>query len=136
MKARRITLVAAALASSVSSQTIGEMNGGKLLSACTNGDALQKGYCIGYMVGFRDGRSHSWTAARPAKNDARGKVVKGGYSSDAANTSKCPLPRLPHHQMREIFLNYIEDNPEIRYESAGSVITKSLWAAFPCEANF
>lgn len=137
MKARYKILIAAVgatLATGVASQPGGGMNGGTLLSICTNGDALQKGYCIGYVVGFREGRTLDWYVAHQPEPHAEDAMT---YDADEISTrpaDPCVPPRLPHHQMRDVVIDYILDHPETRYESAGSIIAESLRVAFPCES--
>ena len=131
MKARYVTLIAvfgAALSTGAASQPGGGMDGGTLLSICTNGDALQKGYCIGYVVGFREGRIVDWSVAHQQEFPAL----------DAAGlrpTDHCVPPRLPHHQMRDVVIDYMMDHPETQEESAGLIIAESLRVAFPCASG-
>ena len=133
MKARYITSIGVALATSVASQAISELDGRTLLSICTNGDALQKGYCFGYMVGYRDGK-----VAFPGQtsNALVDEVAKneGGFSTSQTYDS-CPFPRLPHHQMREIVVGYLNKHPEAWDKDAGFAVSNSLWNAFPCKSN-
>lgn len=135
MTARILNSAAAVLLSSIVSQAAAEMDGRTLADICTDGDALQLGYCMGYMAGYREGRDTTWQTVRAAKGLGSEPIENTEGFTDPLRSGRCVFPRLPNHQMREIVVNYISDHPEIWEESAGSAISKSLWSAFPCEEN-
>ena len=136
MKARYVIPIAAlgaTLVTSVASQTGGGMDGDTLLSICTNGDTLQKGYCIGYVAGFREGRTLDWHLANQHGLSTGAETQDSTSIMGLRHTTPCVPPRLPHHQMRDVVIDYMLDHPETRQQSAGSIITESLRVAFPCE---
>ena len=135
MTARILNSTTAVLVASIASQAAGEMNGRTLVDICTDGDALQRGYCMGYMAGYRDGKETTWHTVRTSKGLASQPIENAEEFFDRLCSGSCVFPRLPNHQMREIVVNYITDHPETWEESAGSAISKSLWGAFPCETN-
>ncbi len=135
MTARILNSAVAVLVASIASQAVAEMDGRTLVDICTDGDALQLGYCMGYMAGYRDGKDTTWHTVRASKELASEPIENAEEFSDPLRSDSCVFPRLPNHQMREIVVNYISDHPETWEESAGSAISKSLWSAFPCEEN-
>ena len=135
MTARIVNSAAAVLLASIASQAASEMDGRTLVDICTDGDALQLGYCMGYMAGYRDGKDTGWYTVRNPQGSLSEPVENGEGFSDPRRSGSCVFPRLPNHQMREIVVNYIMDHSEAWEESAGSAISKSLWGAFPCETK-
>ena len=135
MTARILNSTAAVFVASIASQAAAEMDGRTLVDICTDGDELQLGYCMGYMAGYRDGKDTTWHTVRTSEGLVSAPAKNGEGSSDPLGSGGCDFPRLPNHQMREIVVNYIMDHPEAWEESAGSVISKSLWGAFPCETK-
>ena len=135
MTARILKSAAVVLVASIASQAAAEMDGRTLVDICTDGDALQLGYCMGYMAGYREGKDTTWHTVRTSKGLASEPIENAEEFSDPLRSGSCVFPRLPNHQMREIVVNYITDHPETWEESAGSAISKSLWGAFPCETN-
>ena len=135
MKARYVILFAATLATSMVSQTEGGMDGGTLLNICTSEDALQKGYCIGYMVGYREGKSLNPSKAIMPRGLGSLNAEEDSGLSDTQIEESCVFPRLPHHQIRDVVINYIIQHPDTRNDSASSIITESLRVAFPCETG-
>ena len=135
MTARILNSAVAVLAASIASQAAAEMDGRTLVDICIDGDALQLGYCVGYMAGYREAKDSPWQAMRNPQGSLGEPVENGEGFPDLSRAGICVFPKLPNHQMREIVVNYIMDHPEVWEESAGSAISKSLWSAFPCEEN-
>ena len=134
MQARYLSaaIVGATLGTGAALQAGSGMDGDTLLGICTSGDALQKGYCIGYLAGYRDAGGWDRHAPQEPSDMGNGAETRGAEARTPGSSGYCVPPRLPHHQMREIVIAYIEEHPEDRHGSAGSIIARSLRMAFPC----
>ncbi|OOY11660.1 hypothetical protein BMG00_11190 [Thioclava marina] len=125
-----MTLMATAFAIPSAAQNLGRnLTGNEILSICEASDDLaREGFCIGYVDGLVEGMR--WGAAAPL-------VVSGVPASEVnqrvdALLSFCLPDGITVGQYRDVFVQYLRNNPETRHNSARALMQSALSKAFPC----
>ncbi len=118
------------MASSVSAQNV---TGNDILSACesTGDNQVQIGYCIGYITGAWEG-----TKGGAARVLMQAQPDASAAELDAlSNTflSVCYPSEATTSQAVDVFVRYLNNHPELRHQSARTLLVIAFNEAFPCE---
>ena len=95
-------------------------SGNDLLSDCGQKDSLHLGECLGYVTGVAD------SIDGPMKYSAQ--LKKGVIVRPRA----CLRDGVTAGQVRDVVVNWLEENPQLRDMSANSAVEFALSQAFPC----
>ena len=117
MKYRYSVLVAVCLALGVlvSGPARAAMTGNDLLSYCKRSGLFDAGICLGYIGG-------AWNTMQ-------------GYSSYKKiphSLRICSPEKVTIKQVKDVVVQYLEQNPNLRHVSGGLTIKFALQAAWPC----
>jgi hypothetical protein len=120
-------------ASPVSGQTI---TGNDVLSACEANDAgVQKGFCIGYIVGLWEGINWgAFVAFRSVGGFEQGGAAEANQFASMLLGSCVPVQG-ENSQIKDVMIRYLQDNPATRHESARGLMERAMAKAFPCTSE-
>ncbi|MGR3702286.1 MAG: Rap1a/Tai family immunity protein [Paracoccaceae bacterium] len=109
-----------------------QISGNALYDACKDvGDGVKLGFCIGYLIGATEGQS--WGAFVVLNQ------LDPTDSTEEANSrinmflSHCVPPDASNQQLRDVAMQYLEQNPAARHQPARGLIWQAYMNAFPCE---
>ena len=107
------------------------ISGNDLLSACETAADAQQGFCVGYIIGANEGLRLGAATAYI--------FVEAAPTTEEINNASdlilgwCALSEVENGQLKDVVVGYLQNHPEIRHESARSLIRSALVEAFPCQ---
>lgn len=110
----------------------GVLTGNQFLDGCEQPSPVGENFCVGYIVGLREGQKLGVFLALKALDlegsaaevDDFGRQILGDCMPVEAN----------YRQLRDIALQYLNQHPEQRHESARMLIWSAWLTAFGCVA--
>lgn len=103
-----------------------------LYDACTADTGEEQGFCVGYLIGFHEGRKFGSMTALNSTSSGVATADELDLIGDVL-AGYCLPPGVQYNQLFEIAINFMRDNPETRHETARSQVWQSFVEAFPCE---
>ena len=85
------------------------LTGNELLKRCEDNDAVQRAFCVGYVIGVAD-------------------MVEEGPSGLI-----CVATGVSNGQLSDIVVKFLRDHPERRHYSANSLVGVALMETYPCQ---
>lgn len=109
-----------------------QIDGNELLESCEGSDPVTQGFCLGYIIGAIE--NQHWGTLVTLKR-------LGGTPDSIERTNDlignllayCVPPNASNKQLRDVASDYLIRNPQIRHESARTLLWYALIEAFPCE---
>ena len=105
-------------------------SGNDLKDVCTSDEAVKFGMCLGYFVGYNEGRN--WGSFIVLKRTLEEGPAEELNELGNALMGHCVPAEVEYEQLIDVFLNYVDTHPETRHESARTLIWNSYVQAFPC----
>lgn len=109
-----------------------QISGNDLYTACQEVDDMVKlGFCVGYLIGATEGQSWgaflvlNQIAATDGAEEANERInffLRHCVPADASN-----------QQLRDVAMQYLEQNPASRHLPARGLIWQAYLEAFPCD---
>lgn len=107
-----------------------QVSGNALYSACGSENAVELGFCLGFLLGAIEGESY-------------GAFITLMRTEPETETSEmnrminfflghCVPPDATNEQLRDVVLRYLGNHPEDRHFPARGLIWNALVEAFPC----
>ena len=94
------------------------MTGNKIFEVCNSSSDLNFGECIGYIKGAADGVELTDYASVVSKVIPRSQL--------------CLPQTATAGQVKDVFMKYLTDHPEMRHIKANQLMMVALKTAFPC----
>ncbi len=107
------------------------LTGNDFYDACNSDSEVQQAFCVGYLIGVQEGRKFGTFMVMKqaaAEGDTAAEIDVVGDQI----VGNCVPKEVEYGQLKEIALNYMREHPEMRHESARSLIWSSYVEAFPC----
>ncbi len=109
-----------------------QVSGNDLYAACQDVDGgVKLGFCVGYLIGATEGQS--WGAFVVLNQ------IEPTDNKEEANTrinaflSHCVPSDASNQQLRDVAMQYLEQNPASRHLPARGLIWQAYLEAFPCD---
>lgn len=109
-----------------------QISGNDLFTACQEvEDMVKLGFCVGYLIGATEGQS--WGAFLVLNQIAP--TDGTGEANDRINffLRHCVPAEASNQQLRDVAMQYLEQNPASRHQPARGLIWQAYMNAFPCE---
>lgn len=125
------TLLAMSVPSSATAGEIGVVDGNMLSTVCENPSDVTQSFCSGYVIGLLEGTKFGAFMSYGTTNEGRGDEADGNAYVEFA-LGFCIPENVEYGQIRDIFVKYLQENPEIRHLSARSLFVRSMSSTFMC----
>ncbi|WP_208347863.1 Rap1a/Tai family immunity protein [Pseudaestuariivita rosea] len=107
------------------------LDGNTILDFCSSSNLGDNGFCFGYVFGVNDGGMYTALnvvqqadgGQEPLQNTVQDLTTVLGY---------CTPNTVAAQQMVDVFVSYLEDNPQVRHRPAQILFTQAMTEAFPC----
>ncbi|WP_407944652.1 Rap1a/Tai family immunity protein [Palleronia pelagia] len=108
-----------------------QISGNESYRTCTAQDDLVfAGFCVGYVVAQVEGQS--WGAMLALRGTMPDASVSDLNSAISSSLTHCTPSEASNEQLVAVVVNYMDEFPELRHESARLIVWRSLQNAFPC----
>lgn len=133
LKIRQIASMIVALAMAAFPATTraqADVSGNYWLNKCESPNNFDAGLCLGFVVGVHTGyTSGSIMTWLSAVNQIQG---ASNLTYEKTVFRYCHPDNMTNGQLRDIFINYLKKNPEIRHKPADGLLIDAMILAFPC----
>ncbi|TDT74748.1 hypothetical protein BDE40_1464 [Litoreibacter halocynthiae] len=106
--------------------------GNDIYSACTNQTGqVQQGFCYGFIFGSVE--AMKWGALVGVVATSPDKIPQSEFDlKSSVALGFCIPPNAENGQILDVVVNYLDENPATRHETARTLIQYALAASFPC----
>ena len=114
----------------------GNVTGNQALEFCQSKAEVQQSFCIGYVLGILEGSQYGAFKATVLNLDAQEIPLPSQEQTQAfvnLSVGFCAPKEATTSQFIDVAVNYLEDHPEARHNTAREQILLSWAEAFPCE---
>ena len=127
-----LILLAMSLASNAAEGELGVVDGNMLFSVCENPSNVTQSFCSGYVIGLVEGTKFGAFMSHGTTNENHGDEAAWNAYVEVA-LGFCIPENVEYVQLRDVFVKYLKENPEIRHLSARSLFVSSMSSTFVCE---
>lgn len=110
------------------------IDGNRMLSICHSDTGA--GFCLGYTIGQMEGLETGLIVLYSGAGKGLPVDTQDAEVFVSAALGICLPDNVEHGQIRDVFVNYLVENPQIRHEPASALYVRAMAGAFPCPDDF